>query len=218
MKRYPMGLGASRRGAVRLVLVVLCLTSSSCYRYASIERRSAPALNAQIERSDSQKLYLTLEDGSEETVSRTEVVDISHPGKIRLVTGLALAAAGASLLVYTYGFFKPCRGSRPGDECADVFLSLPLIGTGLTGVIAGGSLATAGGIAYLDSVTAAAPPPDTPSIRTMRRAVPRMTCSFCSGQTTPIADALSNMALHLSIPPQGHRCRIETTTWRRACR
>jgi hypothetical protein len=27
----------------------------------------------------------------------------------------------------------------------------------------------------------------------------------------------SNMALQLSIPPQGHRCRIETPTRRRAC-
>ena len=42
-------------------------------------------------------------------------------------------------------------------------------------------------------------------------------CQTLGEVRTPARAVAANMPLQLSIPPQGHRCRIEAPTQRRAC-
>jgi len=117
MNRYQAGNSASRSRGFRSILTLVCLTSSSCYGYATIERRSGATLEAQIDRSDTENLYATPEDGPQQAVSRADVLDIGHPGKVRIATGTLIVAAGASMLIY--GLLHPsCSGTRtPQEDC-----------------------------------------------------------------------------------------------------
>lgn len=178
-KRYAKDFRASHSPNLRLAIALLCATSSACYGYASIERRSAPTLEARIDRSNEESLFVTPNEGQEQTVSRADVVDISHPGKVRLTTGTMIAAAGAALLIYGL-VHNPCAGGNPGDSCEEAFANLVWIQGGLGMLVGGAALATTGGFAYYNSVTAAKPSPALPSTQAMRNSLPRLTCSFCS--------------------------------------
>jgi len=123
-----------------------------------------------------------LEDGAQQTVNRADVVDIGHPGKVAFATGMTIAVAGASMLIY--GLVRPssCSGTRtPGEDCAwdNLAKEIALIGGGLFGLSAGGALAAAGGVAYEDSVAAAKPLSVIPSTQAMRDPLPRLICTFC---------------------------------------
>jgi hypothetical protein len=161
--------------------IALSLTLSGCFGYARIERRSATALEARIERSDSEKLFVTSGEGKEETVNRGDVVDIDHPGKVRLTLGTMIAAAGAAMLIYGLAR-EPCRTSHPGsgEGCEEAFLNWILIMDGAAALLGGSALAITGGFAYHNSTTATEFSPAIPSTQAMRHSLPRLTCSFCS--------------------------------------
>jgi hypothetical protein len=178
-KRHAKDFRISHSPGIRLAIAFLCLASSACYGYASIERRSAPILEALIERSDEENLFVTLSEGQEQTVNRADVVDIAHPGKVRLTTGMMIAAAGVSLLIYGL-VHNPCSGGNPGDSCEEAILNLFWIEGGVSMIVGGGVLATTGGFTYYNSVTAAKPSPAIPSRQAIRHSLPRLTCSFCS--------------------------------------
>jgi len=171
--RFPFTPGLS------LVMALLCLTSSACYRYASIERRSVPALQARIDRSDRENLFVTTSDGQEQTVSRAEVVNISHPGKIRLTTGILIASAGVAMVLYGL-LHQPCSGRPPGDACEQSWDDLGAIADGVAFLTGGGVLAISGGLSYYNSVTVAEPAAPMQGTQAMRHPLPRLTCSFCS--------------------------------------
>jgi hypothetical protein len=154
---------------------------SSCFGYARIERRSAAALEGRIDRSDREKLFVTSGDGKEETVSRGDIVDINHPGKVRLTLGSMIAAVGAAMLIS--GLVREsCHSSHPGsgEGCEEVFLKWILIMDGAAALAGGGALAITGGLAYYNSKTATEFTPADAHTQAMRDSLPRLTCSFCS--------------------------------------
>jgi hypothetical protein len=159
----------------RSAITLLCLTSSSCYGYASIERRSGATLEAQIDRSDSENLYVTLDDGQQQAVNRADVLDIGHPGKVRIASGAIIVVAGASMLIY--GLLHPsCAGTRtPQEDCGFDFGKLAWIQLGVLGLVSGSALTTAGLFAYDNSVTATRAYPVIPNRQATRRSYPRFT-------------------------------------------
>jgi hypothetical protein len=159
-----------------LAIALLCLASSACFRYARIERRSSTALEARIDRSDSERIFVTSSEGHGQTISRSDVVDIDHPGKIRLTTGTLMVVGGAAMLLSGL-LHQPCSGG--GDVC-DYSWKVNAIIYAIPLLAGGGVLATSGGLTYYKSVTAAAPSPVVPSPQAMRHSLPRLTCSFCS--------------------------------------
>jgi hypothetical protein len=177
--RYTKDLRNSHSPNLRLAIALICGTCSACYGYASIERRSGPPLQARIDRSNEQSLFVTSNDGQEQIVSRDDVVAIAHPGIVRLTTGTMIAVAGVALLIYGL-VHKPCPGSNPGDECEEIFGNLLDIAGGVNMLVGGTVLATTGGFAYYNSVNAAAPSPSVHGMQAMRGSLRRLTCSFCS--------------------------------------
>ena len=181
------------------------LASSSCYAYASIERRSGATLEARIDRSDSENLYVTPEDGPQQAVNRADVLDIGHPGKVRIASGTMIVAAGASMLIY--GLLYPsCRGARtPQEDCGWDFGKLMRTQLGVFGLVAGGALTTSGLLAYDDSVTAARAYPVIPKRQAMQRSLPRFTHPLWPRWSPALSlelPALSNMPLQQLVVPQ----------------
>ena len=111
-------------------------------------------------------------------MSRTDVVEISHPGKVRLTIGSMIVAAGAAMLIYGL-VRKPCTVG-PGESCEEAFVGhFMLIQGGVGALLGGGALAITGWFAYDNSTTAAEPSRVIPSTEAMRHSLPRLTCSFC---------------------------------------
>ena len=112
-------------------------------------------------------------------MNRTDVVDIYHPGKIRLTIGSMVVAAGTAMLIY--GLVRKSCTVGPGESCEGAGVDkLLLIQGGVGAILGGGALALAGWFAYDDSTTAAEPSPAIPSAQAMRHSLSRLTCSFCS--------------------------------------
>jgi hypothetical protein len=84
------------RGA-RGLLLLSCL-ASACAPIAAIERRSGPTIVGRIDRSDAERLYVTVPNGGRYTVERTDVVDIDHPGGVTFAIGTVCGGAGLGLL------------------------------------------------------------------------------------------------------------------------
>jgi hypothetical protein len=164
-----------------LVVALIGLSASSCYGYASIERRSAASLEARIDCSDGESLYVTTEDGSKQMVKRADVVEISHAGKGAFSCGILLAAAGASMV--TYGLVHPwCRGGTRtvAKDCGYSIEQWMWIEGGVLALLSGGGFVAAGVSAHHNSVRAAALLSITPSTQAMQAALPQLTCSFCA--------------------------------------
>lgn len=207
MDRYQVGTPASRPQGFRpAIMLLLCLASSSCYAYASLEKRSGATLEARIDGSDSEYLYVTPEDGPQQVVSRVDVLEISHPGKVRIAIGAVIAAAGAAALIYGQVHQWCAGGTRtPQEDCG--FDVRPLVWTqlGALGLGSGVALTAAGLYAYVNSVTAAMASEFIPNRQAMQRSLPRFTCPGwprCSPDLSLEARALSNMPLQQSVVPQ----------------
>jgi len=173
--RCSEGSRISAATGIRLVIALVGLTSSACFRYARIEMRSS-AVEAQINRSDSETIFVTTSEGQEQAISRSDVVEIDHPGKVRLVTGILMVAGGAAMLLYGL-VHQPCSGvsdvcDYSGKVTAIVF-AVPLL-------VGGGALATSGGFTYRNSVVAAKPSSVFPGAQALRHSLPRLACSFCA--------------------------------------
>ena len=121
MRRRPEGSLIFLAPGLWLAVILLCLASSACFRYARIETGSSTTLEARIDRSDSETIFVTSSEGKEQTISRSEVVDIDHPGKARLTTGVLMVAGGAAMLIYGLVHRVPSasvlrhRANRPGQ-------------------------------------------------------------------------------------------------------
>jgi hypothetical protein len=178
MRRHEKDSRISRAPGLHLATALLCLTSSACFRNARIERQSAPTLEAQIDRSDSENLFVTSSEGQEQSISRADVVDIDHPGKIRLATGMMSTTGGAALLIYGL-VHQPC--TRGVDTC-DYSGNLMAIVSAIPLLVGGVVLAASGGLTYHRSVAASNPSPAIPSTQAMQHSLPRLTCTFCTHQ------------------------------------
>jgi hypothetical protein len=175
MVRCPEGSRISAATGIRLVIALVGLTSSACFRYARIEMRSSATVEARINRSDSETIFVTTSEGQDQAISRSDVVEIDHPGKVRLVTGILMVAGGATMLLYGL-VHQPCSGASDvcdysGKTMAIVFAVPFLVG--------GGALATSGGLTYRNSVVAAKPSSVVPGAQALRHSLPRLACSFC---------------------------------------
>jgi hypothetical protein len=165
-----------QNGFRSIALALAVLLFANCSSTATIERRSGDPIEARIDRSDSEKLYLTSANDEHFTVDRSDIVDIDHPGNVRIITGMACAALGTLMLVGA-GTSLFCSH---GSSCVSpegflmLFLfggsfttaSLPLVGTGLW--------------TYERSVRAAKPAPLPLGTQANTHDLPRLTCSFCA--------------------------------------
>ena len=176
MRRREEGSRILSAPGLALAIAFLCFSASGCFRYARIERKSSATLEAQIDRSDSEKIFITSSEGQEQTINRSDVVDIDHPGKVRLTTGMLAIAGGAAMLIYGL-VHQPCGGGT--DVCDYSGKVMPIV-FAVPLLVGGGALVTSGGLAYHTSVTAAKPSSVVPSAQAMRHSLPRLTCTFCS--------------------------------------
>jgi hypothetical protein len=176
MARHAEGSRIFAAPGIRLAIALVCLTSSACFRYARIERRSSAALEARIDRSDNETIFVTTSEGQEQAISRSDVVDEDHPGKVRLTTGMLMVAGGAAMFIYGL-VHQPCG---VGTDVCDYSGKVMAIVFAVPLLVGGGALATSGGLTYHNSVTAAKPSSVVPSAQAMRHSLPRLTCSFCS--------------------------------------
>jgi hypothetical protein len=158
-----------------MMVALVALFLSACFPTALIERRSGPTIEARIERSDNEKLYLTTAEGQQYTVDRSDVVDIDHPGNVLLTTGIVIATLGALMLAGSFAVSCSGQGSCEGPGATKLML---LLG-GINNLSYGIPLAVSGGIIYSRSVTAAKPSQVSPNTQAMKQSLPRPTCSFC---------------------------------------
>jgi hypothetical protein len=88
---------SKRFGAATVFVMISCCTSA-CAPIAAIERRSGPGIVGTIDRSDAERLYVTVPNGGRYTIERTDVVDIDHPGGVTFAIGTICGGTGLGLL------------------------------------------------------------------------------------------------------------------------
>jgi hypothetical protein len=107
-----------------LVLLTGCGTS------ATITRANAPAIDGKIIGGDSSDVYIETRSGVSDTVPRSEITDIDHPGNVAATIGaLVTAYGGANIAVGL-----PQCDKQGSAYCAGVFMP---IGIGLPVMIWG---------------------------------------------------------------------------------
>ncbi len=77
------------------LLALLC----GCSTTATISRKGGPTVEAKIQRSDREYLFVKTEDKAEAVIPRAEVADIDHPGNATAVLGGLLSAYGVLNIV-----------------------------------------------------------------------------------------------------------------------
>jgi hypothetical protein len=146
-----------------LVVLVPC----GCFSTATITRRSDPPIEARIDRSDTESLFLTSPDGEHFSVKRSEVTDIDHPGNVHATVGAVAVALGVLMLVGSTRDVSP-------ESSIGLFMFGDAIG------IAGAYLAGYGLWTYFRSVSASQA--SSPAVALDRgQAPPRLTGPFCGG-------------------------------------
>ena len=158
-----------------MIVALVGLFLSACFPTALIKRRSGPTIEARIDRSDNEKLYLTTVGGQKYTVDRSDVEDIDHPGNVLLTTGIVTAALSTLMLVGGLAASCSGQGSCEGPAAAKMVLILG----GANFLSYSIPLMLVGGITYSDSVKAAKPSQVFPNTQAMKQSLPRLTCSFC---------------------------------------
>jgi len=88
-------MSALRVSARACGLAIASTVALSCSNLATIERRSGPTLEARIDTSDSERLYVTDAEDARYMVDRSDIVEIQHPGRPGIATGAILLGAGA---------------------------------------------------------------------------------------------------------------------------
>ena len=151
--------------------LVLLAFLGACVSTATITRRSGPTLEACIDRSDQDKVYVSATDGKHYAVDRSDIVDVDHPGKLLMTMGLV--SAGLGLLTLLGGVLTYTSSAPQSDE--------RMVG-GMFSLIGGGTLVWAlpmaglGTFQWMESRDALVP---QTSRQAMRESLPRLTCSFC---------------------------------------
>lgn len=133
---------------VACAVTIAFLGSIGCSSTATITRMSGPTLEARIDGSDDQRLYVTTRSDARYMVERPDVISIDHPGNVVGLIGLTYVAFGALMF---FGTNSPSTGERGSG-----FEGIPR-GMGLTSMVVGLPVAILGGANYLRSVLAAQP-------------------------------------------------------------
>lgn len=135
----------------RLTWVLLaCLCG--CSTAAKLSLVTGEYVEAKIQRSDQENLFVETETGAEVPIPRAEITTIDHPGNVVAVIGGALTAYGA--LNIAVGF-KNCEQMKPPVDLPEE----PPRGTACVGVFwpatLGASMLTWGLVTWISSTRAA---------------------------------------------------------------
>jgi hypothetical protein len=95
----------------------ICIALGSCGN-ANIVRHSGPALEATIDRSDRDALYVSTDEGGRYRVERRDVVHIRHPGS---ATGSILLLTTAALALVAFLAIRPPDPPAQGSG----FIAIP---------------------------------------------------------------------------------------------
>jgi hypothetical protein len=182
--------------AIALALAVLLF--SNCSSIATIRRRSGPPLEAKINDSSRDKLYVTTPRGDDLVVDRSDVVEIDHPGKRNLTIGIVAAALGTFVLVGANTRLF-CRHDSPCVSW-ETWLVSDLLGGDL--ILASFPFMATGLWAYESSVTAAKPAPLSIGSQAEAHDLPRLACSFCAKHQETRGNARADSVAPASPPPQ----------------
>jgi len=132
-------------------------------------------IEGRIDCSDSSRLYVTSAAGERYAVSRSDVVDIDHPGIALIILGTVGTVLGGVLLVAARSKFG--AGGDPNDELGLGAAALGIYAAAAFGV--GIPLLIIGGHRYYRSVHAARLVEPVPGMHTSAL-LPRLTCAFCA--------------------------------------
>lgn len=117
------------RQYVAPLLVAILL--EGCSTSAAIERRSGPTVVGRIDRSDTNRLYVTGDDDQRYAIERWDVVDIDHPGKIgRVVGGITTGVGGFFLALAPFATDCSSREPGAGPDCWNLRAMALTIGIG----------------------------------------------------------------------------------------
>ena len=164
----------SRARLARPIIGLVLLTFlGACVSTATIRRRSGPTIEACIDRSDQDKVYVSATDGKHYAVDRSDIVDMDHPGNVVMTTGLVYASIG--LLMLVSGIMSR-RSSDPQGSGEDRFVGGIMMWMGGMSLAGGLPLAVGGAFQWMESRDALVPQVPT---QAARDSLPHLTCSFC---------------------------------------
>jgi hypothetical protein len=153
--------------------LVLLTFLGACVSTATIKRRSGPTIEACIDRSDQDKVYVSATDGKHYAVDRSDMIDVDHPGNVLMTTGLVISSFALLMLVSGILAVKSANPQGSGEDRFGGYLNIWMGGGTLVWAL---PMALFGGFQWSDSQNALVP--KTPT-QAMRESLPRLTCSFC---------------------------------------
>jgi len=153
--------------------LVLLAFLGACVSTATITRRSGPTLEACIDRSDQDKVYVSATDGKHYAVDRSDIVEVDHPGNVLMTTGLVISSFALLMLVSGIVAVKTANPQGSGE---DSLVGAVAIWMGSMTAAVSLPLAGFGAFQWIESRYALVPQIPT---QAMRESLPRLTCSFC---------------------------------------
>lgn len=88
-------------------LLVLC-PMLGCSSVSAIQLRDAATIEARIDRSDREFIYVTPAEGERQQIDRRNVVSIDHPGKAGMVVGAVCSIVSAGSFVLSSTLHAGC--------------------------------------------------------------------------------------------------------------
>lgn len=161
---------ASRTLARASILALVMAAEPSCSTMAAIERSNGPTMEARIDGSDNERLYVTDGKNARYAVYRSDIVAIDHPGRAGMTTGAILlgGAATAFALAPVIEHYENKNGWRL--DLIAVFYGVCLVAAGLPPLLYGLAIRTRSQEAA--RVRMQAPVPTS-------RELPRLSCPSC---------------------------------------
>jgi hypothetical protein len=101
-------------------LALLACFNAACSTMATVTRRNAPALDARIIGGDSENVYVESGNGRIETIPRSDIQDIDHPGNVAALIGGIISAYGLVNIVVG----SPNCETQGAAYCTGVFLPM----------------------------------------------------------------------------------------------
>jgi hypothetical protein len=152
------------------IVAIAVAVGPSCSTMAAIERGNGPTLEARIDGSDSDRLYVTDGQNTRYAVFRSDIVAIDHPGRAGMLTGTILLGGGAAAfaLAPAIEHYEDKSGWR--WDLVSVFYGVCLVAAGLPPLLYG--LATRMRSQEAARVRTQAPVPPS-------RELPRLSCPSC---------------------------------------
>jgi len=114
MSNIPRQVQVSKWGRRGAAMVAMSFLASACAHTATVSRVDGTKVEAKILDADAESVTVQTEGGTQ-TLLRSDITDIDHPGNAAMLTGVALAALGAIQAKEKYG---PCKdaASRFGSS------------------------------------------------------------------------------------------------------